>query len=295
MCVRGLIAVAATVIIGDVFSSTALSADRDTTAIAPLERVNPYFLDRANGIGLRFRFFSPPQGLTVACALSISVHVNDVDFVDYPGSEPSTAEAFRARAARGTQLDSADARPAPVHTEFVLGGEGPISGAMCANLRAGPEARGFCSGTISGSDYTIIYTLDPVACDYGNIAVGRVLSKHLSIGSRVDQESKPGCASRLKGFIIDIDDLLARNPRDITDVFAVLNRHFPLRDCTVDEVSDIVKTSRYFQGDSMNGSKMHVFSISSATASSRGVAVSFGLSDTGESHLPSASWWPPYP
>jgi hypothetical protein len=295
MCLRGLIAVGATIIIGNAFSSAALAADRDMTAIAPLERVNPFFLDKANGIGPRFRFFTAPQGLTVACALSIGVHVNDADFVDYPGSEPSTAEVFRVRAARGTQLDPADARRAPVHTEFVLGGDGPISGAMCANLKADPEARGFCSGTISGSDYTIIYSLDPVACGYDNVAVGRALSMHLSIGGRVDQESKPDCASRLKGFIIDIDDLLARNPRDITDVFAVLNRHFPLRGCTLDEVSGIVKTSKYFQGESMNGSKMHVFSISSATASSRGVAVSFGMSDTGESHLPFASWWPPYP
>ena len=246
MRMRGLIAVAAAIIMGDAFSSAALAADRDMIAIAPLEHENPLFLDKANGIGPRFRFFSAPQGLTVACALSIRVHVNYLDFVDYPGIEPSTAEAFRARAARGTELDPADASRAPVHTEFVLGGEGPISGAMCANFKAGPEARGFCSGTISGGDYTIIYSLDPVACGYDNVAVARALSMHLSIGGRVDQESKPDCASKLKGFITDIDDLLARNPRDITAVFAVLDRHFPLRGCKKDEVSGIVKTSEIF-------------------------------------------------
>src|SRR5581483_4887367 len=150
------IAVGAGLILVNAFSTAALAAERDMTAIAPLEHVNPSFLDKANGIGPRFRFFSAPQGLTVACALSIAAHVNDEDFVDDAG-EPSTAEAVRDRTARRLQLDPADAVRAPVHTSFALKGDGPISGASCTNLSAGAGARGFCSGIISGHDYTIVH------------------------------------------------------------------------------------------------------------------------------------------
>jgi hypothetical protein len=295
MRTRRLIAVGATIIFGHAFSTAALAADRNMTAIAPLERVNPYGLDKAQGIGPRFRFLSAPHGLSFACALSIRVHVNDADFVDYPGDEQGTVEAFRARVASGTQLDPANAERAPVHTAFVLAGEGPISGAICANLKAGSEARGTCSGAISGNEYTIVYGFDPVGCSYNNVAVGSALIAHLSMGSRVASEPERDCVTKLKQFVVDIDGLLAKNPRDILDVYAVLNRHFPLHGCAYDEALRILKASKYFQGESMNGPKMHVFSISSTTASSRGVAVSFGLSDAGESHLPFAMWWPPYP
>jgi hypothetical protein len=54
--------------------------------------------------------------------------------------------------------------------------------------------------------------------------------------------TEPNCATKLKGFIIDIDDLLAKSPRDINDVNAVIYRHFPLQGCNADEVSRIVKT-----------------------------------------------------
>jgi hypothetical protein len=288
------IAVGAAFILFDVFSTAVLAAERDMIAIAPLERVNPSFLDKANGIGPRFRFFSAPQGLTVACALSVGVHVNDEDFVDDAG-ERSTVQAVRDRTARRLQFDPADAARAPVHTGFALKGDGPISDASCTNLTAGPEARGYCSGIISGHDHTIVDSFDPVACGYDNVAVGKALMSHLSIGSRVAGELERDCASGLRQFVADVDELLARNPHDILDVYTVLNRHFPMHGCAPDEASRILKTSKYFRSESMNGPRMHVFSISSATAVSRGVAVSFGIYDTGDTHLPSAMWWPPYP
>ncbi len=291
----GVIALGAALISADGFLPFVWAADRDIGAVAPIERASPYFLDKAKGIGPRFKLFSAPQGLSVACALSVDAHVNDADFVDYPGGESSTAEAIRSQAARGVQLNPADAARAPVRTAFVLGGEGPISGARCTNLKAGSEARAFCSGAVSGNGYTIVYDFDPVACGYDNVAVGRALIAHLSIGSWVTPEPERDCATKLKQFVVDIDELLAKNPRNILDVYAVLNRHFPLHGCAPDEAFRILKTSKYFRGESMNGPKMHVFSISSESASSRGVAVSFGLSNTGESHLPSAMWWPPYP
>ena len=251
-----LIAAGAAIILVDAFPTAALAAERDMTATVPLERVKPSFLDKANGIGPRFRFFSAPQGLTVGCALSIGVHVNDEDFVDDAGDR-STAQAARDRTARRLQLDPADAARAPVHTSFALKGDGPISGASCTNLTAGPEARGYCSGIISGHDYTIVHGFDPVACGYDNVAVGRAIVSHLSIGSRVAGEPERDCATGLRQFVADLDELLAKNPHDIFDVYAVLNRHFPLHGCALDEASRILKTSKYFQSESEIG-RAHV-------------------------------------
>jgi hypothetical protein len=101
----------------------------------------------------------------------------------------------------------------------------------------------------------------------------------------------PNCSTKLKGFIIDIDDLLMKSPRDINDVNAVIYRYFPLHGCNADEVSHIVKSSKYFRSVSMNGPRMQVFELNSETAFSRGVSVTFGLAD-GETHLPAAMWSP---
>ena len=111
--------------------------------------------------------------------------------------------------------------------------------------------------------------------------------------AQLEGVTEPNCATKLKGFIIDIDDLLAKSPRDITNVNAVIYRYFPLQGCNVDEVSHIVKGSKYFRGVSMNGPKTHVFSLNSETAFSRGVSVTFGLTD-GETRLPFAIWSPPF-
>ncbi len=51
--------------------------------------------------------------------------------------------------------------------------------------------------------------------------------------AQFERAPEPDCATKLKGFIIDIDDLLAKNPRRITDVNAVLYRYFPLHGCNV--------------------------------------------------------------
>ena len=103
----------------------------------------------------------------------------------------------------------------------------------------------------------------------------------------------PDCATSLKAFVVEMDTLLARNPRDILDVYAVIERHLPVRGCTPDEVSRIVRTSTYFQGDAMNGAKIREFSLGTATQSSNGVSVQFGLTAAGDSNLPYAMWWPP--
>ncbi|KRQ93163.1 hypothetical protein CP49_13555 [Bradyrhizobium valentinum] len=112
--------------------------------------------------------------------------------------------------------------------------------------------------------------------------------------AQLERAPELDCATKLKGLIIDIDELLAKNPRNLVDVYEVFHRHFPINRCGMDEVSLIVKTSRYFRSISMNGPKMHVYSLNSETASSRGVAVSFGLTDAGELVFPFAIWSPSF-
>jgi hypothetical protein len=275
-------------------STLTWAADREITVVAPLERTNPGYLDKANAVGPRFRFSAAPPEFSVACALSVRAHINEGEFVDDPKAR--TVEEFRTQIASRTQLNPSEAERATLHETFAMGGEGQISGVFCANLKAGPVARGFCSGTISASGYTVVYSFDPVACRYDNIAVAKALISRLSVGDRGGGEREPDCATKLEGFITDIDNLLTTKPGRLTDVFAVLNRHFPLHGCAVEEASRIGMKSKYFRSIGTNGQNMHVFSLNSETTFSRGVSVGFGLwDDTGDSHLPFAMWSPPFP
>ncbi|HEY7661538.1 MAG TPA: hypothetical protein VH934_00300 [Xanthobacteraceae bacterium] len=288
-----LIALGAAVAIHSGILTSALAADLNVTAVAPLKRAPPDLLDKAKGIGPRFKFFSAPQGLSEACAASVDAHVNEGDFVDYPIAR--TLEEFRSVVASKVQLNAREAERTSVHTGFALAGKDHVSGATCVNLKAAPEERGSCTGTISGTGYIIVYGFDPVLCRYDNLAVAESLETRLFVASRNDTEPELDCATKLEGFVTDIDDLLVKSPRSIIDVFKVLNRHFPLHGCSADVASRIMKKSRYFRSMQPNGPKKYVFSLSSATASSRGVAVSFGLTDSGDSSLPWAMWWPPFP
>lgn len=101
------------------FPTFALAGDREVTAGAPLERTKPDYLDKAKGVGPRFKFFSAPPELSSSCALSIRAHVNESDFVDYPTAR--TLEEFRSKIASSVQLKPNDAERASVHTSFVLG------------------------------------------------------------------------------------------------------------------------------------------------------------------------------
>jgi hypothetical protein len=289
-----LIALTAALVIGSGFSTFALAADREITVVPPLERVKPVDLDKAKGVGPRVKFSSAPHELSLACALSVGANVNEDDFVDYSGGR--TVGEFRTQVVSRVQMQPSEAKQAPLGEPFALGGEGQISGASCVNLKAGQEARGFCSGAIAASGYTIVYRFDPVVCDYDNIVVAKALVAHLSVGSRDDPSGALDCATKLESFIIDIDDLLANDPRSITDVWAVLDRHFPLHGCAADEASRIVMRSKYFKSVGRNGPKMHVFSFSSSgTLFSSGIYVIFGITDTGHSSLPFAMWSRPSP
>lgn len=275
-----------------VISTPAVSHDLDVIAFVPLQRALPSYLDKANGIGLRFQFGFAPPGITPPCAKSIKANVNELNVVDHVGG--LTSEEFRAKADTAL-LAPSEAAHVPAHHSYTLSGEDHISGAMCTNLPAGANAGGFCTGTISGSGYTVVYHFDPVACRYDNVGVGAVLDRHLSVSGHDREISEADCTTKLREFVSDIDSVLAANPRNILDVFGVLDRHFPLHGCAVKPVSGIIKQSRYFRSIGMNGPKMHVFALNSETSDRRGVAVIFGLTENGDSSLPFAMWSPPFP
>jgi hypothetical protein len=265
---------------------SAFPAERKIGATPPLQVMKPDHLDKAKGIGPRFQFASSPSELSPKCAASIRAHVNDIGFVDYPGLR--TAEEFRSKAADRIPLSTGDAERATIHTNYALSGKDSISAALCFNAKAGVDARGFCTAVISGSDYAVIYNFDPVACQYDNISVARALEVRLSVGVLPERQQGSDCSARLEGFVTEIDDVLSKNPRNILEVTDVLNHHFPLRGCTTERVSSVLGKSRYFRSVGMNGPKIHVFTIAS-----REVVVSFGLTDTGDTELPSAQWTSP--
>lgn len=270
-----------------VISAPASSHDLDVVAFVPLQRGKPSFLDKANGIGPRFQFGYAPPGLTPSCTKSIRATVNELNVVDHVGG--LTSEEFRAKADAAAVAPS-EAAQVPIHQNYTLSGEGRI-----VNLFAGSNARGFCTGSISGSGYTVTYNFDPVACRYNNSGVAKVLEAHLSVSAHDREEPAADCTTKLREFVLDIDNVLAANPRNILNVFDVLDRHFPLHGCAVESASNIIEQSRYFRSSGMNGPKMHVFALSSETAGRRGVAVIFGLTETGDSSLPFAMWSPPFP
>jgi hypothetical protein len=131
-------------------------------------------------------------------------------------------------------------------------------------------------------------------CILAVIGSGSVASAEDRDAISREQHRNQNCHAKLESFIADIDDILEKSPRTITQVYAIFYRYFPFYGCEVDVVSRIVKTSKYFQSESMNGPKIHVFRLGSDTATTSGIMVSFGLSpDTGELLLPFAMWWPP--
>src|SRR5258708_9531069 len=133
-------------------------------------------------------------------------------------------------------------------------------------------------------------------CKFVIVLLGAVLvSSHELSTLALAQDDGAECASTLERFATEIDNVLATKPRDLNVVLEVLYRYMGTRGCTPDAVLRTMKRSVYFQGMSKNGPKMHVFALFNGSAGTRGVAVSFGLADTGDLILPSALWYPPYP
>lgn len=106
--------------------------------------------------------------------------------------------------------------------------------------------------------------------------------------------SSTDCAIKLATFVRELDDLLARHPRDLTVILALLHRHIPVRNCTADVASRAMKGSAYFKGEERVGRSIQ-FSLFNGATSSRGAAIFLVLNDTGDWNPPFAIWYPPYP
>ena len=102
------------------------------------------------------------------------------------------------------------------------------------------------------------------------------------------------CAAKLATFVRDLDDLLSQHPRDLTVILALVQRHIPIKGCTSDAASRVMKTSIYFKGEERvsHGTQ---FSIYNGTTFSRGASILLVLDDNGDWNSPFAIWYPPYP
>jgi hypothetical protein len=81
----------------------------------------------------------------------------------------------------------------------------------------------------------------------------------------------------------------------LNDVFAVLNRYFPVRvrGCTAEVALQPISKSSYFKGAETRG-RITSFSLSSdATTFRHGVAILVSVSDSGDWNSPFAIWEPP--
>lgn len=103
------------------------------------------------------------------------------------------------------------------------------------------------------------------------------------------------CASKLATFVKELDSLMARKPKDLNIIHALLLDHLPIRGCTVDVASQAIKRSVYFKGEGRGwGGHSTQFSLSNSTTFSHRAAILLVLQDTGEWERTFAIWDPPY-
>jgi hypothetical protein len=109
--------------------------------------------------------------------------------------------------------------------------------------------------------------------------------------SQLLKSGQMDCLDRMKEFVSELDALFDENPPTLEPFLSLLKRTFPLTGCDIDEVTRIVRKSKYFVSPSDNGSLL-VFSFSSAKPYSpplSGFDVIFGISkSTGKTELPFA-------
>jgi hypothetical protein len=120
------------------------------------------------------------------------------------------------------------------------------------------------------------------------LGAGGPMSSLFALDGRND-----ACAAKLATFVRDLDDLLSQHPSDLTVILALVQRHIPVKGCTSDVASRVMKTSIYFKGEERvsHGTQ---FSIYNGTTSSRGASILLVLNDNGNWSSPFAIWYPPY-
>jgi hypothetical protein len=109
-----------------------------------------------------------------------------------------------------------------------------------------------------------------------------------SDGKGSDDSQAARCATQLKAFISELDELLpVAKSSDVLQ--ALIARHFPLYGCNVDEAMSISRQSRYFDHINTTYPKDVLIVFRYGIPNGWGFRVSFGLTrPNGNSRLPNA-------
>src|SRR5258708_36792888 len=108
------------------------------------------------------------------------------------------------------------------------------------------------------------------------IALGIALTSSGSFAPLLFAQTREAddCTTRFAAFVGEIDDQLARKPRNLNDVFAVLYRYFPVhvQGCTAEVALQAISKSSNFKGSERYG-RITSFSLYNATIFTRGAAI----------------------
>jgi hypothetical protein len=127
-------------------------------------------------------------------------------------------------------------------------------------------------------------------CDSGQGSWAQGTSTPSSEQNRKTEDHS--CEHRLKSFVNELDRLLEENPRSIRPLEQLLASSFPVRNCDIEAVRQVTRTSKFFErADDQVSVVVFVFSserfVGSSGFATRGFYVSFGIGkSTGQSSLP---------
>lgn len=115
------------------------------------------------------------------------------------------------------------------------------------------------------------------------------ISPFQSIVLKIAAASSADCAVRLKNFVGALDRVLDENPSSSGPIKALLQTHFPMENCDIDDVFKISRQSKYFFSiDNLKNHYTVIFNNGGYFAG-LGFQVGFGiLKDSGNSSLPYA-------
>jgi hypothetical protein len=99
---------------------------------------------------------------------------------------------------------------------------------------------------------------------------------------------KAQCASRLKNFVVRMDELLSENPKTTPPLFALLKEHFPIKGCDIEEAIAISRQSRYFASVEDNASMFAIWFGTAKLFPDQIFAVTFAIEKkSGDTRFPS--------
>jgi len=83
----------------------------------------------------------------------------------------------------------------------------------------------------------------------GLIAIGALVLGLMQAPAHADSAS---CLAKISAYVVELDELLSRERNWITPYFDLTNRIFPIYDCEVDALLNVVRGSRYIRSISYN-------------------------------------------